>query len=87
MRSGEHGRAAAAFEPIAAEELRFRSVQVSESRNIERSGRPSSLCAAYRLVPCQAVNGRSHHVFAEIMAYVAARIADAVRIGSTSTAA
>src|ERR1019366_91016 len=78
---GEHAGPAAAFESVAAKELRVAIRQVTVARHVEGAGAPVVERARFAdQFLHQAVHTRSHQVFAEIVTDVAAGIADAVRI-------
>jgi len=78
---GKDREAAAAFESVSADEPRLLVLEVAEARHVE----PARPAVIERRGPAdqlldQARRARPHHVFAEVVADVAARVADAVGV-------
>ena len=79
----EHRAAGAALESIAANEVRVPVREVPEARDIKTAGPP--IVDGSRLanpVFHQRGHARPHHVLAEVVSDVTARVADAVRVGA-----
>src|SRR5438876_7275176 len=76
---GENREAGATLEAVAADKARLLVLQVPESRHVEPARLAVVQCGrrSYHLFD-EPGDARSHHVFAEVVADMAARIADAV---------